>query len=134
MFRLPLKLLLLMVSFFPLITLAADKHGCWEPMNSCLKAEAKWSNHNEGKLLVRYTNHCADRVLVKACNEYQSGNEDCGLFGLNDSSSNTWATSKASGSYMFQFTGSLKAQNDGICSQTKNQKKQTRHSMTYTKP
>lgn len=112
-----IKQTIVLAVFFSFSTsvFADDQHGCYSATSACLQIEA--ISKSPDKLSVKYTNVCGGRVLISACNEFKSGNEDCGMFGLRPGSSHTWTSyGKTTGRYNYGVTGSRQSSKDGICS------------------
>jgi hypothetical protein len=79
----------------------------------CLAATPTFSADKTMKVV--YANSCGGRVTVRACNRYPSGNEDCGSIAVANGNSNNWTTTKASGQWTYQYTGSNNSSMDFVC-------------------
>ncbi|WP_341501267.1 hypothetical protein [Gallaecimonas sp. GXIMD4217] len=96
-------------------TVSPDEDSCWDPPNWCVEAQANWSEHTQGKLVVTYTNVCQHRVYLRKCNARKDGTEDCGAGGLSGGRSTKWSTTNASGEYNYNFVGVLNGSKDWVC-------------------
>lgn len=96
--------------------LNADEDGCWDAPSHCITASARWSKHNEGKLISEFTNTCRHRLYIRFCNEKNNGSEDCGSSGLKPGKTKKWGTNKATGEYSWRHIGSVTPSKDWVCS------------------
>lgn len=98
------------------------QYGCWanpDPgKSSCVRSDGRWGHGiNRDRYIVTHENICSERIVVKMCNERESGAPLCGQDSIAPGRSKTWSSfGDSTGRFAVQWIGSRNSSEDWVCS------------------